>query len=66
MAGFPIPTTPDVYDLPTFKLRIIRALRLVAVATSSKADHRPELDRLFGSENAANAFLGLLKRCSRH
>ena len=66
MPGFPIPTLPDLYDLPTSQLRIIRGMRLVAVMSKSKIDHLPELDRLFGSEAAAHAFLELTERCGKH
>jgi hypothetical protein len=65
LAGFPVPTTPDLYDLPTSRLRIIRAMRLVAVMSKSKQDHMPELDKLFGSKAAADAFMDLMKHCGR-
>jgi hypothetical protein len=63
---FPIAELPGIHDLPKAQFRIIRGLRLVVSCIDYKRDPVPELQLLFGSEDAARSFYRLMHRCGKH
>lgn len=63
---FAIFDLPGIHDLPKARFRIIRGLRLVVSCIQHRRDPVQELERLFGSEEAARSFYRLMHRCGKH